>query len=59
MTILFALMIIGGAAAAAWDSRQPTACRDSGVLAAVAVLAGVVLVLMGVLLLVVPGFFEG
>jgi len=60
MTILFALMIIGGVAAAGWG--LPAAHRLQGlrgVLAAIAVFAGVILVLLGVLLLVVPGFFEG
>jgi hypothetical protein len=60
MTILFVLMIIGGVAAAAWG--LPAAHRLQGlrgVIAAIAVLAGVILVLLGVLLLVVPGFFEG
>lgn len=60
MTILFALMVIGGVAAAAWG--LPAAHRLQGLrggLAAIAVLGGVVLVLLGILLLVVPGFFEG
>ena len=60
MTILFTLMIIGGVAAAAWG--LPAAHRLQGlrgVLAAITVLGGVVLVLLGVLLLVVPGFLEG
>jgi hypothetical protein len=59
MMMFYAAMIIAGVAAAAWG--LPAAHRlpgVRGVLAAVAVLAGVILVLMGTLLLVVPGFFE-
>ncbi len=58
--ILYAAMILAGVAAAAWG--LPAAHRLQGlrgILAAVAVLAGVVLVLLGVLLLIVPGFFKG
>ncbi len=60
MTILYLTMIIAGVAAAAWGLpaahrlRQP---RD--ILAAVMVLAGVVLALIGTLLLAVPDFFQG
>jgi hypothetical protein len=60
MMVLYAGMIIAGVAAAAWG--LPAAHRlqgPRGVLAAVTVLAGVILVLLGTLLLVVPGFFEG
>lgn len=60
MMILYAAMILAGVAAAAWG--LPAAHRLQGlrgILAAVAVLAGVVLVLLGVLLLIVPGFFKG
>lgn len=60
MAIVSVIMIAGGVAAAAWGF--PAAHRLQGfrgILAALAVLAGVVLFLLGVLLLVVPGFFEG
>ncbi len=60
MAILSIIMIAGGVAAAAWG--VPAAHRLQGVrgiLAALAVLAGVVLFLLGTLLLIVPGFFEG
>jgi hypothetical protein len=60
MTFLHAGMIVAGVAAAAWG--LPAAHRLSGfrgVLAALAVLAGVVIALFGVLLLCVPGFFHG
>jgi hypothetical protein len=60
MTILYLAMIIAGVAAAAWGlsaAHRLQAPRD--ILAAVTVLAGVVLALLGTLLLVVPGFFEG
>ena len=58
--IPYAAMIVAGVAAAAWG--LPAAHRLQGfrgILAAVAVLAGIILALLGVLLLVVPGFFEG
>ncbi|HEY6874572.1 MAG TPA: hypothetical protein VI298_17775 [Geobacteraceae bacterium] len=60
MTILYLAMIIIGVAAAAWG--LPAAHRlkpPLDILAAVAVLAGVVLALLGTLLLAVPGFFQG
>jgi hypothetical protein len=60
MMILYAGMILAGVAAAAWG--LPAAHRLQGIKAAVAavtVLAGVILVLLGTLLLAVPGFFEG
>ena len=60
MRILSVAMILAGVAAAAWGF--PAAHRLQGlrgVLAAVAVLAGVILLLLGILLLIVPGFFEG
>ncbi len=60
MAILSIIMIAGGVAAAAWGF--PAAHRLQGIrgiLAALAVLAGVVLFLLGTLLLVVPRFFEG
>lgn len=53
-------MILSGVAAAAWGF--PAAHRlggYQGILAASAVLAGIILALLGVLLLAVPGFFEG
>jgi len=60
MMTLSVAMILAGVVAAAWG--LPAAHRLQGlrgVMAAIAVLAGVILFLMGVLLLVVPGFFEG
>lgn len=60
MTILYLAMVIVGVAMAAWG--LPAAHRLQGpwdILAAVSVLAGVVVALLGVLLLAVPGFFEG
>lgn len=60
MTILYLAMIITGVAAAAWG--LPAAHRlpvPRDILAALAVLAGVILALLGTLLLVVPGFFQG
>lgn len=52
-------MIITGVAGAAWG--LPAAHRlqgIKGVLAALVVLGGVILALLGVLLLIIPGFFE-
>ena len=60
MTIVSVVMILAGVAAAAWGF--PAAHRLTGVrgiIAAVTVLAGVIGALLGVLLLAVPGFFEG
>jgi len=60
MTILSVAMLLSGVAAAAWG--LPAAHRLQGlrgILAAVAVLAGLILALLGALLVVVPGFFEG
>lgn len=60
MTILYLAMIIAGVAAAAWG--LPAAHRQKpprDIMAAVGVLAGVALALLGTLLLVVPGFFQG
>ncbi len=60
MTILHGIMIVAGVAAAAWG--LPAAHRLKApldILAAVAVLAGVALALLGTLLLTVPGFFQG
>jgi hypothetical protein len=60
MTILHGIMIVAGVAAAAWG--LPAAHRLKSpldILAAVAVLAGVALALLGTLLLTVPGFFQG
>ena len=59
MMILSMAMILAGVAAAAWG--LPAAHRLQGlrgILAAFTVLAGVILALLGVLLLVVPAFFE-
>jgi putative effector of murein hydrolase len=60
MMILSMAMILAGVAAAAWG--LPAAHRLQGIrgiLAAIAVLTGVIIAVLGVLLLVVPGFFEG
>ncbi len=60
MTILSVGMILAGLAAAAWGF--PAAHRLQGlrgILAAMAVLAGVILFILGILLLIIPGFFEG
>lgn len=58
MTMLYLAMILGGVAAAAWGLPAAHRLRAPwDILAAVAVLAGVVAALVGTLLLVVPGFF--
>jgi hypothetical protein len=60
MTFLHAGMILAGVAAIAW--ALPAAGGRPGfrgVLAALAVLGGVIVALLGVLLLIVPGFFQG
>ncbi len=60
MAILSIIMIAGGVAAAAWGF--PAAHRLEGfrgIFAALAVLAGVILFILGILLLIVPGFFKG
>ena len=60
MMTLSVAMILAGVGAAAWGLAAVHRLQGlRGVLAAIAVLAGVILLLMGVLLLVVPGFFEG
>ena len=59
MMFLSTTMIIAGVAGAAWG--LPAAHRlqgIKGVLAALVVLSGLVLALLGVLLLIIPGFFE-
>lgn len=59
MPILYLAMIIAGVAAAAWGLPAAHRLRaPMDILAAVAVLAGVLLALLGALLLVVPGFFQ-
>jgi hypothetical protein len=53
-------MILAGVAAIVWG--LPAAHRLTGfrgILAALAVLAGVAVALLGVLLFIVPGFFQG
>jgi hypothetical protein len=60
MSLLHAGMILAGVASVAWG--LPAAHRLAGfrgILAALAVLAGVGVALLGVLLLIVPGFFQG
>ncbi len=60
MTILYLIMIIAGVAAAAWGLPAAHRLRPPrDILAAVMVLAGVVLALLGTLLLAVPDFFQG
>jgi len=60
MDIKYLPVIIVGIAAAAWG--LPAAHRlqpPRDIVAALAVLVGVILALLGVLLLAVPGFFQG
>ena len=53
-------MILAGVVACFWGLPATHRLQGlQGVLAAIAVLAGVIIALLGVLLLVVPGFFEG
>ena len=60
MTILYVAMILAGVAAVAWGLPAAHRLRGSvGVLAAVAVLAGVILFLLGILLLSCPVFSRG
>jgi hypothetical protein len=60
MTILYLAMVIVGVAMVAWGLPAAHRLRAPlDILAAVSVLAGVVVALLGVLLLVVPKFFEG
>jgi hypothetical protein len=59
MMFLSVAMIIAGVAGAAWG--LPAAHRlqgIKGVVAAVAVLVGVIIAILGVLLFIIPGFFE-
>lgn len=59
MTALYVAMIVAGVAAIGWGlpaSHRLTGIR--GVLAALLVLAGVIVALLGVLLCMVPGFFQ-
>ena len=61
MTILYPVMIIAGIAAAAWGllaAHRSEAPWWKGILAALTMLAGVVLTLLGTLLLIVPDFFQ-
>jgi hypothetical protein len=60
MTFFHGGMILAGVAAITWGlpaAHSLTGFR--GILAALAVLAGVIVALLGVLLLIVPGFFQG
>ena len=58
--MLHAGMIVAGLAAVAWGLPAMHRLQGiRGVLAALAVLAGVIAALLGTLLLAVPGFFEG
>ena len=60
MAILHVTMIIAGLAAVAWGLPAAHRLRSPwDTLAAVAVLSGVVLALLGTLLLTVPDFFRG
>lgn len=60
MTVLYVAMIAAGVAAICWglaaSHRLP---GIKGTLAALLVLVGVIVTLLGVLLFVVPGFFQG
>ncbi len=60
MAIVHVTMIIAGLAVAAWGLPAAHRLRPPrDILAAVAVLAGIVLALLGTLLLTVPDFFKG
>jgi hypothetical protein len=60
MTILYLAMVIVGVAVAAWGLPAAHRLRAPwDILAAVSVLAGGIVALLGVLLLAVPKFFEG
>ncbi|MFZ3208691.1 MAG: hypothetical protein WA140_07630 [Geobacteraceae bacterium] len=60
MTVLYVVMIVAGVAAIGWglvaSHRLP---GIKGGLAALLVLAGVIVTLLGALLFIVPGFFQG
>lgn len=61
MTFLYPVMIISGVAAAAWGllaAHRSESPWWKGILASLAMLAGVILALMGTVLLIVPDFFE-
>ena len=58
--MLYVAMIVVGTVAVAWGLPAAHRLRRPfDILAAVAVLAGVVVALLGVLLVAVPGFFNG
>jgi hypothetical protein len=58
--LLHLMMIAAGIAAIGWGLPACHRLRGPmGIFAALVVLAGVVLALLGVLLAAVPGFFEG
>ena len=60
MTMVYVLMVLAGIALVSWG--LPAAHRLKApldILAALAVLTGVVAALVGALLIAVPGFFQG
>lgn len=60
MTFLYPLMIVAGLALVAWGLPAAHRLRRPyDTLAALAVLAGVIVALVGTLLTAVPGFFKG
>ena len=60
MLILYCTMVAAGVACIAWGLPAAHRIRRPfDVIAAVVVLAGVVLALLGALLIAVPGFFAG
>lgn len=60
MTFLYPLMIVAGLALVAWGLPAAHRLRRPyDTLAALAVLVGVIVALMGTLLTAVPGFFKG
>ncbi len=60
MQILYAAMIVAGVAAIAWGLPAAHRLRRPlDILAALLVLVGMVVALLGALLTAVPGFFQG
>ena len=58
MTLLYPMMIVAGVAAVAWGlPAMHRLRRPFDILASLAVLAGVIVALLGALLTAVPGFF--
>ncbi len=60
MTFLYPLMIVAGLVLVVWGLPAAHRLRRPyDILAALAVLAGVIVALLGTLLTAVPGFFKG